>query len=90
MPGQLTLSHEKGALRGDTRFRLLTRSEKEGLLVLRLARRCPGPRRRGRRRPRRWPSGSWVLHDADNTLGALRITPELNDGASAAKQVNRK
>jgi transposase InsO family protein len=31
-----------------------------------------------------------VIHDADNTLGAPRVTPELNDGAAPGQRVNRK
>jgi transposase InsO family protein len=31
-----------------------------------------------------------AIHDADNTVGAPRVTPELNDGAAPGDRVNRK
>jgi transposase InsO family protein len=31
-----------------------------------------------------------TIHDADNTLGVPRVTPELNDGAGADERVNHK
>jgi transposase InsO family protein len=31
-----------------------------------------------------------AIHDADNTLGVPRVTPELNDGAGADERVNHK